>query len=170
MSEELARALAPAKTPAARATAPTPRSGFKANAEATPATIDEALRALYATIRLLMRAMVAVTPAEIFEATKTAAITPPTTSSSSLNSTIVLIRPLTLSPHSYIFFCDSVRLDFNPSFPVKPPINPSIAGIRVSSTKVASFSATGNRAAPIASFDSSIAIDIDLNRASAVLA
>ena len=41
-----ASAVAPTKTPAAKAVAPTPSNGFKANADATPATIADAFNRL----------------------------------------------------------------------------------------------------------------------------
>ena len=46
VSDLPAKAFAADKTPAAKATAPTPNNGFKAKADAIPATMAEALCAL----------------------------------------------------------------------------------------------------------------------------
>ena len=98
VSDLPANALAPAKTPAANATAPTPSNGFNAKADATPATIDDAFKRLYALIKLLIKSIVAVTPAAILLITKTPAITAVKTSNSVLNATTVFKMALICSP------------------------------------------------------------------------
>ena len=65
-----AKAFPAAKTPAASATAPTPSSGLRAKAVAIPAKIADAFKALYARIKVFIKAIVAVTPAVILEITK----------------------------------------------------------------------------------------------------
>ena len=121
LSLERAKAFAPAKTPAASATAPTPSNGLSAKACATPATIADDFKRLYATINVLMSAIVAATPAAIFDVTKMPAITPATTIKTSLYSITVSITVRTFLPHSMADFCDLVKAVFKLSpWPVKP--------------------------------------------------
>jgi phosphate starvation-inducible PhoH-like protein len=76
--------------------------------------MDEAFRALYATIRLLMSAIVALIPAAILDTTKIVPMTPPRIISSSLKATIVMTRPNVEAGRGFGFLKGELQEKFAP--------------------------------------------------------